>query len=236
MHTRTSASGTPARTPAGVRPVRAHRRRAAGGDAAHRRGRASGARRGARPARAVRRSAALLAAGAAEIRAQRGLGPARAAQIKAMVEFVRRSLLEEAAQRDALTSPDAVRDYLRLTLAALPLRSVRRRSSSTARTVCSRPRSSSAARWRRPASIRARSSRRRSRTTRRRVIFAHNHPSGVAEPSPGRRAADGGAEAGAGAGRHPDARPLRRGRSAGRVVRGARARSDARLRPPWTVS
>jgi DNA repair protein RadC len=62
----------------------------------------------------------VLAAGAAELRGLRGLGPARVAELKAMVEFVRRALLCDVAQRDALSSPEAVRDYLRLTMAPLP--------------------------------------------------------------------------------------------------------------------
>jgi len=62
----------------------------------------------------------LLAAGVGDIRRQPGLGPARAAEFKAMVEFVRHSLMEQAAARDVLTSPEAVRDYLRLTLLPLP--------------------------------------------------------------------------------------------------------------------
>src|SRR5687768_14828780 len=50
----------------------------------------------------------------------RGLGPAKAAELAAVVELVRRSLAEEATAADALTSPQAVRDYLRLTLRARP--------------------------------------------------------------------------------------------------------------------
>src|SRR5690349_12982988 len=44
-----------------------------------------------------------------------GLGPARAAKLKAGIELVRRLLREEVTQGTALTSPEAVRDYLRLT-------------------------------------------------------------------------------------------------------------------------
>jgi DNA repair protein RadC len=126
--------------------------------------------------------APLLAAGTAEIRAQRGLGPARAAEFKAMVEFVRRSCLEEAAQRDALASPDAVRDYLRLTLAALPyeaflalfldsqnrLLAARELFRGTLAQTSVYPREVVKAALAHNAAA---------------VIFAHNHPSGVAEPS-----------------------------------------------------
>jgi len=126
---------------------------------------------------------ALLAAGTAQIRSLHGLGPARAAELKAMLELVRRSLLEEASRRDVLNSPEAVRDYLRLTLAALPyeaflalfldsqnrllaplelFRGTLAQTSVYPREVVKAALAHNAAG----------------------VIFAHNHPSGVAEPSP----------------------------------------------------
>ncbi len=125
---------------------------------------------------------ALLAAGTAEIRAEQGIGPARAAEFKAMVEFVRRALLEEAAQRDALGSPDAVRDYLRLTLATLPyeafvvlfldsqnrLLAARELFRGTLSQTSVYPREVVKAALAHNAAG---------------VILAHNHPSGVAEPS-----------------------------------------------------
>jgi DNA repair protein RadC len=124
----------------------------------------------------------LLAAETGQIRAQRGLGPARAAEFKAMVEFVRRSLLEEAAHRDALASPDAVRDYLRLTLGGLPyeaflalfldsqnrLLAARELFRGTLAQTSVYPREVVKAALAHNAAA---------------VIFAHNHPSGVAEPS-----------------------------------------------------
>ncbi len=126
--------------------------------------------------------AALLAAGTADIRAQHGVGPARAAELKAMGEFVRRSLLESAAERDALASPDAVRDYLRLTLSALPyeafmalfldsqnrLLAARELFRGTLAQTSVYPREVVKAALAHNAAG---------------VIFAHNHPSGVAEPS-----------------------------------------------------
>ena len=126
--------------------------------------------------------AALLAADTAEMRGQAGLGAARVAEIKAVVEFVRRSFLEQATRRDALASPDAVRDYLRLSLAALPyeafmvlfldsqnrllaaeelFRGTLAQTSVYPREVVKAALAKNAAG----------------------VIFAHNHPSGVAEPS-----------------------------------------------------
>src|SRR5438270_4684141 len=45
-----------------------------------------------------------------------GLGQVRTAKLKAGMELARRLLREEVSQGRALTSPEAVRDYLRLTL------------------------------------------------------------------------------------------------------------------------
>ena len=64
--------------------------------------------------------AGLLAAPALEVAAVRGVGRAKCAEIAAVVELARRSLSEEAGARDALASPQAVRDYLRLVLAGRP--------------------------------------------------------------------------------------------------------------------
>ncbi len=125
---------------------------------------------------------ALLAAGTADVRALRGIGPARAAELQAMVEFVRRALLHEVARRDVLTSPGAVRDYLRLTLSALPyeafvglfldsqnrLLRARELFHGTLAQTSVYPREVVKAALADNAAG---------------VIFAHNHPSGVAEPS-----------------------------------------------------
>ncbi len=126
--------------------------------------------------------AGVLAASTAQIRAVHGLGPAKAAQLKAAVELTRRALLEEVAVKDALTSPDAVRDYLRSCLSALPheafmalfldsqhrlvaanelFRGTLAQTSVYPREVVKAALACNAAA----------------------VIFAHNHPSGVAEPS-----------------------------------------------------
>jgi DNA repair protein RadC len=126
--------------------------------------------------------AGVLAATPAEIRSVRGLGPVRAAELKAVVELTRRALQQEVAAKDALTSPDAVRDYLRLSLSALPheafialfldsqhrlvvadqlFRGTLAQTSVYPREVVKAALACNAAA----------------------VIFAHNHPSGVAEPS-----------------------------------------------------
>ena len=49
-----------------------------------------------------------------------GMGPAKYAQLQAVLELARRALGEEMATRDVLDSPRAVRDWLRLKLAGLP--------------------------------------------------------------------------------------------------------------------
>ena len=126
--------------------------------------------------------AALLASGSAELRDMRGFGPARAARLVATVELVRRALVEQAAQRDVLTSPEAVRDYLRLSLSTLPheafmalfldsqnrLLAARELFRGTLAQTSVYPREVVKAALAENAAG---------------VIFAHNHPSGVAEPS-----------------------------------------------------
>ena len=111
-----------------------------------------------------------------------GVGPAKAAKLKAGVELARRLLREEMIAGDALTSPEAVRDYLRLTLASLPheafvvlfLDSQHRLLAAdelfrgTLAQTSVYPREVVKAALARNAAA---------------VIFAHNHPSGVAEPS-----------------------------------------------------
>jgi len=111
-----------------------------------------------------------------------GIGPAKAAKLKAGVELARRILREEMTHGNALTSPELVRDYLRLSLAALPheafvvlfLDSQHRLLAAdelfrgTLAQTSVYPREVVKAALARNAAA---------------VIFAHNHPSGVAEPS-----------------------------------------------------
>ncbi len=59
----------------------------------------------------------LFAASRTEFCAVHGLGDAKYAQLQAVLEMARRALAEEMRQGDALASPAAVRDYLRLALA-----------------------------------------------------------------------------------------------------------------------
>jgi DNA repair protein RadC len=126
--------------------------------------------------------AALMRASAATLARVRGVGPRRAARLAAGAELARRALAAEVARGDALTSPDAVRDYLRLALAAesvevfvgLFLDSQHRliAAEELARGTLAQtsvyPREVVKAALARNAAA---------------VIFAHNHPSGAAEPS-----------------------------------------------------
>lgn len=125
---------------------------------------------------------ALLEAGADNLTETPGLGRAKLAQLQAALELARRTLREEISSRDALSSPRAVRDYLRLALArreqevflVLLLDAQHRviaseelfRGTLTQTSVYPREVVKCALKHNAAA-----------------VIFAHNHPSGVAEPS-----------------------------------------------------
>ena len=126
--------------------------------------------------------AALLRTPAAAIARVPGVGPGKAARLAAGGEIARRALAAQLARGDALTSPDAVRDYLKLALAAesvevfvgLFLDSQHRliAADELARGTLAQtsvyPREVVKTALARNAAA---------------VIFAHNHPSGVAEPS-----------------------------------------------------
>jgi DNA repair protein RadC len=125
---------------------------------------------------------ALLSASARDLAAKRGLGNAKAAQLLASMELARRSLGEEIRMQDALASPQAVRDYLRLILGrndrevfvALMLDAQHRVKATeelfhgTLTQTSVYPREVVKCALRHNAAA---------------LIFAHNHPSGVAEPS-----------------------------------------------------
>jgi DNA repair protein RadC len=124
--------------------------------------------------------AGLLRSGGAA--AAKGLGPAKRAQLAALLEVARRCLGEEIRAGSALTSPGAVRDYLRLALGArehevfvvLFLDSQHRvlRSEELFRGTLGQ--TSVYPREVVKAALAANAAA---------VIFAHNHPSGVAQPS-----------------------------------------------------
>ncbi len=60
----------------------------------------------------------LLHAGPDDLKRIKGLGPAKRAEIAAVVELARRSLQRELRQRPLFDAPAKVRDYLRLQLGA----------------------------------------------------------------------------------------------------------------------
>jgi DNA repair protein RadC len=62
----------------------------------------------------------LFAASLEDVSALRGFGPAKYAQLQAVVEMARRSLSEQIGERDAMTSPRAVREFLTLSLGSRP--------------------------------------------------------------------------------------------------------------------
>ena len=124
----------------------------------------------------------VLAAAKGELDKVPGVGAARCAQIAAVTELARRALSEEMRARDSLTSPGAVRGYLRLAMQELGhecffcvfldaqnrvieaeelFRGTLTQTSVYPREVLKRALAHNAAG----------------------VILAHNHPSGVAEPS-----------------------------------------------------
>jgi DNA repair protein RadC len=126
--------------------------------------------------------AGVMRASPATMASMRGVGAGKAARLSAGAEIARRALRAELARGDALTSPAAVRDYLKLALGpetvevfvGLFLDSQHRliAAEELARGTLAQtsvyPREVVKTALRREAAA---------------VIFAHNHPSGVAEPS-----------------------------------------------------
>jgi DNA repair protein RadC len=62
----------------------------------------------------------LFSASEADLCAVHGMGQAKYVQLQAVLEMAKRALVEDIKLTDALASPKAVRDYLKLTLARLP--------------------------------------------------------------------------------------------------------------------
>lgn len=126
--------------------------------------------------------AGLLAASVQDLGKVKGLGPAKRAEITAVLEIARRSLNQQLAEKPALNDVDAVKTYLRLHLGGLghevfavlfldaQLRLIAMETlfqgSLTSTTV--HPREV----VKRALALGAGA-----------VILAHNHPSGLAEPS-----------------------------------------------------
>ena len=126
--------------------------------------------------------ARLAAASTMELARLPGIGPAKAAQLAATLELARRALAGSLKGKDALASPKAVRDWLRLSLGSLQhevfvalwldaqnrliaseelFRGTLTQTSVYPREVVKRALANNAGA----------------------VILAHNHPSGLAEPS-----------------------------------------------------
>ncbi len=125
---------------------------------------------------------APLMAGGAKLDRIKGLGAAKRAQLAAAIELAQRYLKETLSPGSALTSPGAVRDYLRLALGGRehevfvciwldaqhrvtkfeePFRGTLTQTSVYPREIVKAALNANAAA----------------------VIFAHNHPSGAAQPS-----------------------------------------------------
>ncbi len=64
--------------------------------------------------------AGLLNASADDLKRVKGLGPAKRAELVAVLELARRALAQQLQQREIFASPGAVRQYLQLHLAAKP--------------------------------------------------------------------------------------------------------------------
>jgi len=62
--------------------------------------------------------AGLLNASASDLQGIKGLGPAKRAELLAVLELARRALAQQLRQRAVFSSPGAVKDYLQLHLAA----------------------------------------------------------------------------------------------------------------------
>ena len=119
---------------------------------------------------------------AADLTGVKGLGPAKRAQFEAAIELARRSLNDDLRSASALTSPGAVRDYLRLAIAerehevfvCLWLDAQHRVLASEELFRGTLTQTSVYPREIVKAGLKANAAA---------VIFAHNHPSGVAQPS-----------------------------------------------------
>jgi DNA repair protein RadC len=124
----------------------------------------------------------LLGADLPKLLQVKGLGMAKAAQFAAVIELARRSLREGLNSGSALTSPGAVRDYLRLALSTrhhevfvVLFLDAQHRVTRTAELFRgSLTQTSVYPREVVKAALAANAAA---------VIFAHNHPSGVAQPS-----------------------------------------------------
>ena len=130
---------------------------------------------------------ALLKASQQEFCAEKGLGQAKYAQLQAVLEMARRHLAESLPERDALSDPQAARDYLKSRLRDLPhevfaILFLDTRHRVIAFEELARGSLDGAAVY--PREVVKAALRHNAAS----VILAHNHPSGVAEPSAADRA------------------------------------------------
>jgi DNA repair protein RadC len=79
--------------------------------------------------------AGLLHASAADLKRIKGLGPAKRAELVAVLELARRALAEQLREREVFDSPHAVKHYLQLHLASARGTRCLPCCSSTARTA-----------------------------------------------------------------------------------------------------
>ncbi len=111
-----------------------------------------------------------------------GMGPAKYAQLQAVMEMARRALAETMAETDVLSSPQAVRDYLRIQLQSLGHEVfvgifLNARNQVIAADTLSEGTLTQTSVYPREIVKRALTHNAAA------VIFAHNHPSGTTEPS-----------------------------------------------------
>jgi DNA repair protein RadC len=119
---------------------------------------------------------------AADLAGVKGLGPAKRAQFEAAIELARRCLKDDLRSTNFLTSPGAVRDYLRLAIAerehevfvCLWLDAQHRVTACEELFRGTLTQTSVYPREIVKAALKANAAA---------VIFAHNHPSGAAQPS-----------------------------------------------------
>ncbi len=126
--------------------------------------------------------AGLLGTDGAALKGVKGLGPAKRAELQAVLELARRAMRAELVDRPVFTQPDKVRDFLRVQLASLDHEVFGVLFLDTAHHLLAwEPlfRGSLAQTTVYPREV----VRRAMALNASAVILAHNHPSGLAEPS-----------------------------------------------------
>ncbi|MBC7445520.1 MAG: DNA repair protein RadC [Polaromonas sp.] len=126
--------------------------------------------------------AGLLHTGAETLKCIKGLGPAKRAEIVAVLELARRALAEELKEKALFSTPQAVRDYLQLQLGSRPheifaVLFLNSQNRLIALEEMFRGTLSQTSVYPREVVIRALTLNAAS------VVLAHNHPSGAAQPS-----------------------------------------------------